>query len=97
MSHEIADQAEPQCAQRASFAESNQPLSGQRWLQSTVSMKPLTYSVPEVASLLRINRNTAYELVARGEIPSIRLGRRVLIVRARFDSWLAAPNQERER
>ncbi len=92
MSHEIADQAELHCAQRGSFAQSNQPLSALRWRQSTVSMKPLTYSVPEVASLLRINRNTAYELVARGEIPSIRLGRRVLIIRAVFEGWLAAPD-----
>ena len=43
---------------------------------------PLTYSVPEAARLLGINRNTAYELAARGDLPTIRLGKRVLVVRA---------------
>lgn len=55
----------------------------------SVSATPLTYSVPQAATLLGINRNTAYELVACGEIPSIRLGRRVLVVRAEFERWLA--------
>jgi excisionase family DNA binding protein len=49
---------------------------------------PLTYSVPEVAALLGINRNTAYELVARGQIPSLRLGKRVLVVRAALELLL---------
>jgi excisionase family DNA binding protein len=33
------------------------------------------YKVEEVAELLRISRNAAYDLVARKEIPSIRVGR----------------------
>lgn len=53
-------------------------------------LQPLTYSVPEVARLLGINRNTAYELVARGQIPSIKLGRRVLVPRKTFEQMLAA-------
>lgn len=32
-------------------------------------------TAPEAAKLLRISRNLGYELVARGEIPAIRLGR----------------------
>src|SRR5215216_4572449 len=32
-------------------------------------------TLPEAAKLLRISRNLAYELVARHEIPAIRLGR----------------------
>jgi excisionase family DNA binding protein len=39
----------------------------------------LTLSVPETATLLGISRTHAYELVARHELPAIRLGRRVLI------------------
>jgi len=68
------------------------PLQEPPFWPAPPALMPLTYSVPEVASMLRINRNTAYELVARGEIPSIRLGRRVLIIRAAFERWLAAPN-----
>jgi excisionase family DNA binding protein len=33
------------------------------------------YTVDEVADMLRIGRNAAYDLVARGEIPSVKVGR----------------------
>jgi excisionase family DNA binding protein len=36
-------------------------------------------SVPEAAKLLGIGRNTAYEAAKRGELPVIRIGRRILI------------------
>jgi excisionase family DNA binding protein len=39
----------------------------------------LVLSVEEAAQVLRISRGLAYELVRRGDIPSIRLGRRVLV------------------
>ena len=39
----------------------------------------LVVSVPEAARLLGISRTHAYELIARGELPSIRLGRRILV------------------
>ena len=39
----------------------------------------LTMTVEEAAELLGISRNSAYEAVRRGEIPSVRLGRRILI------------------
>jgi excisionase family DNA binding protein len=39
----------------------------------------LTVSVTEAARLPGIGRSLAYELVARGDLPSVRLGRRVLI------------------
>jgi len=41
----------------------------------------LVFTVDEAAVLLRISRGLAYELVARGELPSIRLGRRIVIPR----------------
>ena len=42
-------------------------------------MDRLTYTVTESAALLGISRTTAYECVRRGEIPSLTLGRRVVI------------------
>lgn len=36
-------------------------------------------TVPEAADVLGISRSLAYELVARHEIPAVRLGRRILI------------------
>ena len=46
------------------------------------------YTVIEVAEKLGIGKNPAYEAVRRGEIPSIRLGGRVIIPKARFHRWL---------
>ncbi len=51
-------------------------------------MEPVTYSVEEVAKMLGIARGKAYEHVRNGDIPSIRMGRRLLIPRARFHAWL---------
>ena len=42
----------------------------------------LTLSVEEAAQLLGISRALAYELVASGEIPSLRLGRRIVVPRS---------------
>ena len=47
-------------------------------------------TVSETAGLLRISRNLAYELVTRGEIPAIRLGRVIRVPRAALDQWLEA-------
>lgn len=37
-------------------------------------MEPILLRVSEVAPLLGVSRSKAYELVARGEIPSVRIG-----------------------
>ena len=47
------------------------------------------YSVDEVAALLGIGRNGAYESVRSGQIPSIRIGKRILVPKAAFDRMLA--------
>lgn len=52
---------------------------------SSTPARKLTYTVPEAASLLGISRSTAYECVRRGEIPSLTLGRRVLITRTQLE------------
>ena len=44
--------------------------------------------VPEVAKVLRIVRSRAYELVADGEIPSVRIGRSVRVNRRELERWL---------
>ena len=49
---------------------------------------PILLTVPETARLLRISRNLAYELVARGELPAVRLGRVIRIPRSELDDWL---------
>lgn len=39
-------------------------------------------TVEEAAVLLRLSRGTAYEAVKRGDIPTLRIGRRLLVPRA---------------
>jgi excisionase family DNA binding protein len=41
----------------------------------------LVLSVAEAAELLGISRALAYELAARGELPTLRLGRRIVVPR----------------
>jgi len=48
----------------------------------------LTLTVEEVAATLGISRAFAYEAVRRGEIPSIRIGRRVLVPRAALEKLI---------
>ena len=45
--------------------------------------------VREVAEVLRIARSRAYELVADGEIPAVKIGRSVRVNRKELDRWLA--------
>jgi excisionase family DNA binding protein len=42
--------------------------------------KSLTVTVDEAAELLGISRTLAYELVASGELPHLRLGRRRIVI-----------------
>lgn len=42
-------------------------------------IQPLTLTVEQAAKLLGIGRSTAYELVHTGDIPSLRLGRRIVV------------------
>lgn len=48
-----------------------------------------TLTIEEVAALLGISRNSAYQAVASGQIPVLRLGRRLLIPRAALERLLA--------
>lgn len=48
-----------------------------------------TLTVEEAARLLGIGRNAAYEAVHRGEIPHLRIGRRLLVPRAAMERLLA--------
>jgi excisionase family DNA binding protein len=50
--------------------------------------KRLCITVPGAVETLGISRNFAYELVKRGIIPSIRLGKRILIPRAALEKML---------
>jgi len=50
----------------------------------------LLLRVDEAARLLAIGTTLAYELIARGDLPSIRLGRSVRVPRAALEAWISA-------
>jgi excisionase family DNA binding protein len=56
--------------------------------EMVVSNDRLVFTVTEVAYLINVSRAFAYELVARGELPSIRLGRRIVIPRSGLQKLL---------
>ena len=47
-----------------------------------------TLSVAETADLLGISRWLVQQAVSQGTLPSLRLGRRILIPKARLQEWL---------
>jgi len=53
-------------------------------------VRALVYTVPEVAQLLTVSRNTAYAMVRAGQIPARRLGTRWVVPRKAFHAWLDA-------
>lgn len=50
--------------------------------------QPLTITVEQAGQLLGISRGLAYELVRRGDIPAIRLGRRLVVPTRVIDELL---------
>ena len=51
-------------------------------VSAVLSGDRLVVSVAEAGRLLGVSRAFAYELAARGELPTIRLGRRILVPKA---------------
>ena len=49
----------------------------------------LALSIEEVSNLLGISRSLGYELAAQGRIPTVRLGRRIVVARAALERLLA--------
>lgn len=49
-----------------------------------------TLTVEETAELLGLGRSAAYEAVRRGDLPSRRLGRRLLVPVPALMTWLGA-------
>lgn len=59
-------------------------------------LEGLVKTLNEVAALLRISRGSAYEAAKRKEIPTIRIGRRILVPSAALERLLAGDTQDAE-
>jgi excisionase family DNA binding protein len=53
------------------------------------ALPPLLLTVPEASRILGIGRSRLYELLATGEIPSLRIGRLRRIPYAALQGWVA--------
>ena len=53
-----------------------------------VADERLTYSVKEAAKLLGLSRNSAYQACLIGEIPHLKIGKRILIPKVQLEQLL---------
>lgn len=51
-------------------------------------MEKLTYNVREASEVLGISKSLAYEMVKKGELPVVRLGKRILIPINRLEEMI---------
>lgn len=58
-----------------------------------VKTERLTYTVDEASALLGISRNSGYQRAADGQLPTIRLGRRLLVPKSALDRLLQNPQR----
>ncbi len=64
----------------------------------TASDEPAVLTVDELATLLRVERKTAYGAIARGEIPGVRrVGRSIRACRRTVLEWLGQGRVSRSR
>lgn len=52
------------------------------------------YSVQEFAAAYGLGKSLAYDLVQRGEIAAVRVGRRIIIPREAAEEWLRKKAQQ---
>lgn len=58
---------------------------GESWSALDPDQQPLLLSVPDAARLLGVGKTFCWEMVYGGQLPSVRLGRRVLVPRAAIE------------
>lgn len=75
--------------------QTGEPTPGSRTASGAVAAveNRLVFTVEEAAQLLGISRSFAYEAVQRGEIPSMRIGRRILVPKAALNDLLSSANK----
>lgn len=51
-----------------------------------------TYTVTEAAAVLGIGRSAAYEAARTGQLPTIKIGKRILVPRVALERLLSGPS-----
>jgi len=57
---------------------------------TAITDRPLLLKVGQAAALLGIGRSTAYELIAEGQLPCVRIGSVMRVPRAALEAWIAS-------
>jgi excisionase family DNA binding protein len=70
--------------------EHAEPTSGK---ENRMPEQRATFTVKQSAKFIGVSDKSAYEAVRRGEIPSIRIGRRILVPRQALEDMLAGRAQ----
>ena len=61
---------------------------------SITTAERATVTVPEAGIILGLSRNGAYDAAKRGEIPTVRIGRKLLVPRQRLERFLNGEGSE---
>ena len=64
---------------------------------STQTAQPATCSVPEAGQALGISRQSAYQAARTGELPTVKIGRRLLVPRRALDRMLGIEPTDEKR
>jgi excisionase family DNA binding protein len=59
--------------------------------EETIRLPSLTLTIPQAAQLLGISVSKAYEAARAGELPTVKVGTRVLISRRRLEELIDGP------
>lgn len=55
---------------------------------------PLTLNAAQIACALGISKSCAYTLLHRDDFPTVRIGRRMLVSKTKFKTWLESQDSE---
>lgn len=50
-------------------------------------MEKRIYQITEIAEILGISKSYVYQLIKEEKIPVVKLGRRIIIPKPKFDAW----------
>lgn len=59
-----------------------------RKIEDKAVTKPRTYTVDDIAQILKIGRTSAYRLIEKEYFKSVKIGTAIRISRSSFDAWL---------
>jgi len=59
-----------------------------------MSEQPIIYTVKEIQNILRVSRQTAYDLCNSGKIKTLRVGSSIRITREAFEDYLKQSGEQ---